>query len=148
MGAGSETREGPSASVEEGFSPLPRRVVMLTMAGVMLAMFLAALDQTVVGTAMPRIIADLGGFSQYTWVTTAYIAASTGVVPIVGRLTDLYGRKWFYAAGIVVFLIGSVMAGLSQSINQLIAFRALQGVGGGVIFASSFVAIGDLFPPS
>ena len=120
---------------------------MLTMGGVMLAMFLSALDQTVVGTAMPRIITDLGGFDKFTWVTTAYLVASTTAVPIVGRLSDIYGRKRFYIAGIIIFLIGSVLAGLSQTINQLIVFRAIQGLGGGVIMALSFVAIADLFPP-
>lgn len=118
------------------------------MAGVMLAMFLASLDQTVVGTAMPRIIADLGGFGQYTWVTTAYLVASTSVVPIVGRLSDTYGRKWLYAGGIAVFLLGSVLSGVSQSMGQLIAARAFQGIGAGAMMANSFVAIGDLFPPS
>lgn len=112
----------------------------------MMAMFLASLDQTVVGTAMPRIIADLGGFDRYAWVTTAYMVASTTVVPIVGRLTDMYGRKWFYIGGILVFLAGSLLSGLSQSMNQLIAFRALQGLGAGVMMANAFVTIGDLFP--
>ena len=117
------------------------------MAGVMLAMFLSALDQTVVATAMPRIIADLGGFDRFTWVTTAYLVASTTAVPIVGRLTDIYGRKLFYVGGIGVFLAGSILTGTSQTMNQLIVFRALQGIGGGVIMANSFVAIADLFPP-
>lgn len=126
---------------------LPRRQVLLTMAGVMLALFLASLDQTIVATAMPRIIADLEGFDRFTWVTTAYLVASTTVVPIVGRLTDMYGRKWFYIAGIVVFLLGSVLAGLSQTMTQLIIFRGLQGIGGGTMMASAFIAVGDLFPP-
>ncbi len=117
------------------------------MIGVLLAMFLASLDQTIVATAMPRIIADLGGFDRFTWVTTAYLVASTTAVPIVGRLTDIHGRKIFYVAGIIVFLIGSVLAGLSQSMNQLIAFRAIQGLGGGIIMVNSFTAIADLFPP-
>ncbi len=117
------------------------------MAGLMMSMFLAALDQTIVSTAMPRIIADLGGFDRFTWVTTAYLVASTTAVPIVGRLTDIYGRKAFFVGGIVVFLVGSALAGLSQTMNQLIAFRALQGIGGGVIMANSFVAIADIFPP-
>ena len=132
----------------DGPRVLPRRQVVLTMGGVMLAMFLAALDQTVVSTALPRIIADLGGFDRYTWVTTAYLVASTSVVPIVGRLTDIYGRKWFFVAAIVIFLIGSVLAGLSQSMTQLIVFRAVQGLGGGAIMAISFVSVGDLFPPA
>ena len=143
------SQERPSAdvSVARDFIQLPRKQVILTMAGVMLAMFLAALDQTVVATAMPKIIADLGGFDRFTWVTTAYLVASTTAVPIVGRLTDIYGRKPFYIGGIVVFLVGSILAGNSQTMNQLIAFRALQGIGGGVIMANSFVAIADLFPP-
>ncbi len=113
----------------------------------MLAMFLASLDQTVVGTAMPRIMADLGGFAYYAWVTTAYLVASTTLVPIVGRLTDMYGRKWFYIGGIVIFLLGSVLSGLSQSIIQLILFRGFQGIGAGVMMANAFITVGDLFPP-
>ena len=136
----------PSVDAVEGFRPLPRRQVVLTMGGVMLAIFLASLDQTVVSTAMPRIIADLGGFDRFTWVTIAYLVASTTAVPIVGRLTDLYGRKGFYIAGIVVFLVGSLLSGFSQTMNQLIVFRAMQGLGGGVMMANAFVSIGDLFP--
>jgi EmrB/QacA subfamily drug resistance transporter len=136
------------AAAWEGYKPLPKRQVVLTMAGVMLAIFLAALDQTIVGTAMPRIIADLGEFDKFTWVTTAYLVTSTAVVPIVGKLTDMYGRKAFFVGGIVIFLTGSVLSGLSQSMNQLIAFRALQGIGGGVLFANAFISIGDLFPPA
>ncbi len=131
---------------EQSFSPLPRRTVVLTMVGVMLAMFLGSLDQTVVGTAMPRIIADLGGFNRYTWVGISYMVASTTLVPAIGRLTDMYGRKRFFIAGLAIFIAGSVLAGLSQTMNQLIAFRAFQGIGGGAIMAISFVAIGDLFP--
>ena len=134
-------------SVAQDFVQLPRRQIVLTMIGVLLAMFLASLDQTVVATAMPRIIADLGGFDRFTWVTTAYLVASTTAVPIVGRLTDIHGRKIFYVAGIIVFLIGSVLAGMSQTMNQLIAFRAIQGLGGGIIMVNSFTAIADLFPP-
>ena len=118
------------------------------MGGLMLALFLSSLDQTVVSTAMPRIIADLGGFDRFTWVTTAYLVASTTTVPIVGRLSDLYGRKVFFLSGIVVFLVGSVLAGVSQSMNQLIVFRAIQGIGGGSMMALSFTTVGDLFPPA
>ena len=134
-------------SVAQDFVQLPKRQIVLTMIGVLLAMFLASLDQTVVATAMPRIIADLGGFDRFTWVTTAYLVASTTAVPIVGRLTDIHGRKIFYVAGIIIFLIGSVLAGLSQTMNQLIVFRAIQGLGGGIIMVNSFTAIADLFPP-
>ena len=118
------------------------------MSGVLMAMFLSALDQTVVSTALPRIVADLGGFDRYTWVSTSYLVASTSILPIVGRLTDIYGRKWFIVVAIVVFLAGSVLAGLSQTMTQLIAFRAIQGLGGGSIMAIAFVAVGDLFPPA
>ena len=134
-------------SVAQDFVQLPRRQLVLAMTGLLLALFLASLDQTVVATAMPRIIADLGGFDRFTWVTTAYLVASTTAVPIVGRLTDIYGRKVFFVAGIVIFLIGSVLAGFSQTMNQLIAFRAVQGIGGGMIMVNSFTAIADLFPP-
>ena len=114
----------------------------------MLALFVASLDQTVVGTAIPRIVSDLGGFDRFTWITSAYIVASTTAVPIVGRLSDMYGRKVFYIGGIVVFLVGSVLSGFSQSMNQLIAFRAIQGLGGGTMMALAFVTVGDLFPPA
>ncbi len=134
-------------SVAKDFVQLPRKQVILTMGGVVLALFLSALDQTVVSTAMPRVIADLGGFDRFTWVTTSYLVASTTAVPIVGRLTDIYGRKLFYIGGILVFMLGSILAGTSQTMNQLIVFRALQGIGGGVIMANSFASIADLFPP-
>lgn len=127
---------------------LPRRAVMLTLGGVMLAMFLASLDQTIVATALPRIVADLGGFDRFTWITTAYIVASTSVVPLAGSVADVYGRKWLYVAGIVVFLGGSVLSALSGTMDQLIVARAVQGLGGGTMMALSFVTIGDLFPPS
>src|SRR3972149_2189259 len=97
-----------------GLSSLPRRQVVITLVGVLLAMFLGSLDQTIVGTAMPRIIADLGGFTHYTWVTTAYIITSAIAIPITGKLTDMYGRKWFYISGIVIFVAGSLLSGFSQ----------------------------------
>ena len=124
-----------------------RQQVIFTMGGLMLAMFLASLDQTIVSTAMPRIVTDLGGFDRFTWITTAYLVASTTFVPIVGRLSDLYGRKSFFLGGIIIFLIGSVLAGASQTMDQLIGFRALQGLGGGAIMAMAFTTVGDLFSP-
>lgn len=127
---------------------LPRRHLVITMACAMTGLFLAALDQTIVGTAMPRIIADLGGFDRYTWVTTAYLVASTITVPIVGRLSDIFGRKWFYLAGLVIFMIGSFACGTATSMPQLIAFRAFQGLGGGVLMSLVFVIVGDLFAPA
>jgi EmrB/QacA subfamily drug resistance transporter len=127
---------------------LPKRQVAITFVGVMLAMFLGSLDQTVVGTAMPRIVADLGGFSQYTWITSAYIIASAVTIPIVGKLTDMYGRKMFYIAGLAIFVLASFGSGFSNSMNQLIILRGLQGIGAGIMMANAFTVIGDLFPPS
>jgi len=106
------------------------------------------LDQTIVATAIPRIMADLDGFDRVTWVSSAYIVASTSVVLITGAVSDVYGRKWLFVGGISIFLIGSVLAASSQSMNALIIFRGIQGLGGGMIMALSFVTIGDLFPPA
>ncbi|MDO8491175.1 MAG: MDR family MFS transporter [Dehalococcoidia bacterium] len=131
-----------------GLRSLPRRQVVITMAGVMLAMFLSSLDQTIVSTAMPTIITDLGGFTQYTWVTTAYLITSTIALPITGKLTDMYGRKYFYVVGIVIFTLGSLLCGLSQSMTQIIIFRGFQGIGAGIMMANAFTVIGDLFPPA
>ncbi len=121
---------------------------IFVMIGVMLAMLLAALDQTIVATAMPRIVQDLNGLEHLSWVITAYLLASTVIVPIYGKLSDIYGRKYFILGAIIVFLIGSVLSGLSQNMLQLIIFRAIQGLGGGAIFANAFATIGDLFPPA
>ena len=142
---------GPPASVAaeaEGFHNLKRSQVFVTLGGVMLAMFLSTLDSTIVSTAMPRIIADLKGFEHYTWVSTAYLLTYTAAMPIVGRLTDMYGRKWFYIIGIVIFLLGSALCGLSHSMTQLIICRGFQGIGAGVMMANAAIVIGDLFPPS
>lgn len=131
-----------------GLRSLPRREIIITLTGVMLAMFLSSLDQTVVGTAMPRIIADLGGFAHYTWLATAYMVTSTIVLPITGKLTDMYGRKHFFTAGIAIFVIGSLLCGLSQTMTQIIIFRGFQGIGAGIMMANSFIVVGDLFPPA
>ena len=138
---------GTSSALPEGFHSLPKRQIVFTMVGVMLATLLSALDQTIVGTAMPRIIADLNGFEHYAWVVTAYMVTSTTTVPIMGKLTDLYSRKWLFFSGIVFFLFTSALCGLSQSMTQLIIFRGLQGIGAGTMMANSFTVIGDLFPP-
>ena len=140
--------EATPGAIPLGFHNLPRRQVFITLGGVLLAMFLSSLDQTIVGTALPRIVADLKGFEHYTWVATAYLLTATIMMPIVGRLTDMYGRKWFYIVGIVIFLIGSALCGISQSMTQLIFFRGFQGIGAGVMMANAFIVIGDLFPPS
>ena len=124
------------------------RSKLIIMGCAMLGMFLAAMDQTVVGTAMPRVIASLGGLNLYSWVLTSSMLATTVAMPLVGKLSDVYGRKPFLMAGIVLFMAASAVSGASQNIVQLIAFRAVQGVASGMIMASAFAAIGDLFPPS
>jgi EmrB/QacA subfamily drug resistance transporter len=115
---------------------------------VMLALFLGALDQTVVGVALPTIVAQLGGSDLYTWTVTAYLLTSTISIPIYGKLSDLYGRKPLLLAGIVIFLVGSALSGLSQNMTQLILFRAIQGVGAGSLFPIVLAVIGDLFTPA
>jgi EmrB/QacA subfamily drug resistance transporter len=129
------------------YATLSRRALFLAVGGLMLTLLLAALDQTIVGTAMPRVIAELRGFEHYAWVTTAYLLTSTAVVPIVGKLTDLYGRKRFLLGGVVAFLVASALCGLSQDMLQLIVFRGVQGVGGGVLMATVFAGVSALFPP-
>jgi EmrB/QacA subfamily drug resistance transporter len=109
-------------------------------------LFLVALDQTIVGTALPKIIADLEGFSEYAWVTTAYLLASTSMIPVIGKLGDIYGRKWFILAGIAIFLVGSALCGLAWGMTELIIFRGIQGLGAGFIFANIFTSIADVFP--
>lgn len=140
--------EDTAQSQVVGLRSLPRRQIIITFAGVMLAMFLASLDQTVVGTAMPRIIIDLGGFSHYTWLTTAYLVASTVAIPITGKLIDMYGRKYLYIAGVATFMLSSLMCGLSNTLMQVIIWRGIQGVGAGIMMANAFTVIGDLFPPA
>ncbi len=124
------------------------RLVLPVVASVMLGILLAALDQTIVGTAMPRIVADLGGLSHYAWVFTAYMLASTVTVPIYGKLSDIYGRRGFFVGGMILFLVGSALSGMSQSMDQLILFRAVQGLGAGAMMPIAFAIIGDVFPPS
>src|SRR5216110_927088 len=113
----------------------------------MLALLLAALDQTIVGTAIPRIVGELNGLEYFTWVATAYMVTSTTMTPIAGKLGDLFGRKPFLLAGMIGFVAASALCGLSQDMTQLIVFRGIQGVFGGVLFATVFTVIGDLFPP-
>jgi len=127
---------------------LPDRQRWAIMLAVMLGLFLSAMDSTIVGTAMPRVIAELSGLKLYSWVFTSYMLASTTSVPIVGKMGDIYGRKQFFLAGIVIFLAGSILSGASQSMMELILFRGVQGLGGGFIFANAFAIIGDLFAPA
>ncbi len=128
-------------------SSLPKKQVFAAMGGAMLSMLLGSMSMTITATAMPRIITDLGGFSQYTWVFTAYIITETIALPITGKLSDMYGRKWFLVIGMSIFVLGSFLSGFSQSMTQLIIFRALQGIGFGAMTALGFIIIADIFPP-
>jgi len=126
---------------------LSHRQILLVLSGLMLGMLLASLDQTIVGTALPTIVGDLGSLNQYSWVVTAYILASTISTPLWGKLGDLYGRKPFFQFAIVLFLIGSVLCGISQNLDELIGFRALQGLGSGGLMVGALSIIGDIVPP-
>jgi EmrB/QacA subfamily drug resistance transporter len=127
---------------------LTSRVRVFATVGVMLALLLAALDQTIVGTALPRIVAELNGLDRYSWLITGYLVASTVVVPIAGKMGDLFGRKPFLIAGMLGFVGASALCGLSQDMNQLIVFRIIQGMFGGMLFASAFTVLADIFPPA
>ena len=135
---------GPPAGPEE---EAKRRNRTLVFTGLVLSVLLAALDQTIVATALPTIVGDLNGLEHLSWVVTAYILAATIGLPIYGKLGDLYGRKNIFIFAIVVFLIGSMLSGLAQSMGQLIAFRALQGIGGGGLMIGAQAIIGDLVSP-
>jgi EmrB/QacA subfamily drug resistance transporter len=117
------------------------------LGAIMLALFLGALDQTIVGPVLPRISTELNGSDLYTWVVTSYLVTSTAAIPVYGKLSDFFGRKPMLLIGIVLFLIGSVLSGLSQTMWELIAFRGLQGLGAGALFPISLAVIGDLFTP-
>lgn len=123
-----------------------KRKITVMMA-IIAAMFFSSINQTIVSTAMPRIIAILGGMDHYTWVVTIYMLTSTIATVLVGKLSDIYGRKPFILTGIVLFIIGAFLSGFSKDIFQLIAYRGIQGLGAGVIMSSAFTAVGDLFAP-
>ena len=127
---------------------LPHKVRMRILGAVMVGVFLAALDQTVVGTALPRIITDLRGNELYTWAITAYLLTSTISGPVYGKLSDLFGRRPIFLFGVATFMLGSLLCGLSQEMWQLILFRAIQGLGAGALFPIALAVIGDLFAPS
>lgn len=147
----SAPRQGPSA-------PISDRDRSLILTGILLALFLAALDQTIVSTALPRIVEDLEGVSRYAWVATSYLLASTALVPLYGKLADSYSRKYVELAAIGLFLTGSMLCGLSgelgrlplvgDGMNQLVVFRGVQGAGGAGLFAMTFIVIADLFTPA
>ena len=161
-----EAAAAPAAEPIPASSPeIHGRQLWIIMGGIMLGLLLAALDQTVVGPAMFLIIRDLRGLEHYAWVTTAYLLTSTVTVPIAGKLGDLYGRKWFFVGGMVLFVLASALSGLSNGtepfnlfgltvpglsvgMGELIAFRALQGIGGGLLMANAFTIVGDLVAPA
>ncbi len=127
---------------------LSHRAKLEILGAVLLALFLGALDQTIVGTALPRIVTDLGGNEYYTWVVTIYLLTSTITVPFYGKLSDLYGRKPMMMFGVTIFLIGSALSGLSQNMAMLILFRGIQGIGAGALFPIALAVIGDLYTPA
>jgi EmrB/QacA subfamily drug resistance transporter len=137
----------PAAAPSGAPLQFTHRQIMVILSGLMLGMLLAALDQTIVSTALPTIVGDLGGLSQLSWVVTAYLLTSTASTPLYGKISDLYGRRPVFQFAIVVFVLGSALAGLSQNMWQLVATRAIQGVGAGGLMALTFAIIGDVIPP-
>src|SRR5690349_5881238 len=137
------TAEAPPQTVPQR----DNRSIYIAIVGLMLGMFLAMLDNLIVGTALPTIVGDLGGIAHLAWVVTAYTLATAASTPIWGKLGDLYGRKGMFLTSIVVFLIGSVLSGMAQDMGQLIGFRAIQGLGAGGLMVGVMAIIGDLVPP-
>ena len=146
------TRVTSPAGAAPGNQPwgltLSRNRIILVVVSLMLGMLLAALDQTIVGTALPHIVADLNGLQHYAWVATGYLLVSTASMPIWGKLSDAYGRKRFFIIGMIIFVVGSALSGQSHSMNELILFRALQGLGAGAIMPLVQAILGDVFPPA
>src|SRR5690348_14373971 len=123
------------------------REIKIILPGLLMAILLAMLDQLIVGTALPRIVGELGGVTHLSWVVTAYVLAATVTTPLYGKLGDLYGRKRLLMAAIIIFLAGSALSGLSHSMDQLIMFRAVQGLGAGGLMVGAIATIGDLVSP-
>jgi EmrB/QacA subfamily drug resistance transporter len=145
MAQDTSTAAGPAAAGPG--AQQDRRSVRIAISALALGLLLAALDQTIVSTALPTIVSDLGGIDHLSWVVTAYLLASTAATPLWGKLGDMYGRKRLFQTVIVIFLIGSALCGIAQSMSELIAFRALQGLGGGGLIALSMAIVGDIVPP-
>src|SRR5690348_9346431 len=140
-------RYGMTAVTSERAAPIDHRQVLVVFSGLVLAMLLAALDSTIVSTALPTIVGELGGLAHLSWVVTAYLLAQTIVTPLYGKLGDLYGRKGVLQSAIVLFLLGSALCGLSRNMIQLIVFRAIQGFGGGGLTVTTQAVVGDIVPP-
>ncbi|GAB19195.1 putative drug resistance transporter [Gordonia effusa NBRC 100432] len=136
-----------STTTEQAGAGLTHRQILTILGGLMMGMFLAALDQTIVSTAIRTIADDLQGYSMQAWVTTAYLVTSTIVTPLYGKLSDIYGRKPFFMVAISIFIVGSLLCSLATSMYQLAAFRALQGLGAGGLFTLALTTIGDIVPP-
>jgi MFS family permease len=119
----------------------------LVVASLLLAIFMSAMDNTIVATAMGTIVGELGGLDQFVWVTSAYMVTFMAGMPIFGKLSDMYGRKRFFIFGLAVFMIGSALCGTAQSIVQLSIYRAIQGIGGGALMPIAFTIVFDIFPP-
>ncbi|MGZ4458464.1 MAG: MDR family MFS transporter [Nocardioidaceae bacterium] len=126
---------------------LSHKQILVVMGGLMVGMFLSALDQSIVGTALPRITSELGGLDKLSWVVTAYMLCATASTPLWGKISDLYGRRLLFQIAIVTFIVGSLLAGFSHNIEELIGFRAIQGLGGGGLMALAMATIGDVIPP-
>lgn len=124
-------------------STIRHRSLLIT--GLIIAMLFAALDGTIVGTAMPRIVGELGGLGVMTWLTTAYMLTSTAVVPIAGKLADVLGRRIVYVSGLIIFMAGSALCGMANDMTQLIIYRGIQGIGGGIMMPMAMIVVGDVF---
>src|SRR5271155_2150237 len=147
-GSSGTASAGGGAGYGSGALPgLSHRAILLIIGALMLGMLLAALDQTIVSTALPTIVGDLKGGSHIAWVITAYLLATTVSTPLWGKLGDMYGRKVFFQAAIVIFLIGSILSGLSSTMFMLIAFRAVQGLGSGGLMVGAQAIVGDVVSP-
>jgi MFS family permease len=135
------------AAPDSGPSYLSHKQILVILGGLMAGMFLAALDQSIVGTALPQIVSEFNSLDKLSWVVTAYLLTSTASTPLWGKISDLYGRRPLFIAAIVIFLAGSVLSAMSQNIEMLIGFRAVQGLGAGGLMSLAFATIGDVIPP-
>ncbi len=146
-GAGQRLDQPPAEEASPSGDYLSHRQILVVMSGLMAGMFLAALDQSIVGVALPKITSDLGGLDKLSWVVTAYLLTSTAATPLWGKISDLLGRRPIFQSAIIVFLVGSVICGLSSNIDVMIIGRAIQGLGGGGLMSLALAVIGDIIPP-